>query len=94
MATITLNNIKFTISDCGDGEYFFQADTQLHPQSLSKAVRESNFENEDLAWFSSKYGNFSVKGARAEFWTKQYLAKDFDEQLDLFFNDAQFDIHA
>ena len=82
MASIKLNNINFTISDCGDGEYFFQSDTQLHPQSLAKAVRDSQFDKEDLAWFSSKHGNFSVKGDRAEFWTKQYLAKVFEEDVE------------
>jgi uncharacterized cupin superfamily protein len=83
MATITLNNIKFTISDCEDGEYFFQADTKLHPQTLAKAVRKSSFEQEDIAWFSPKHGNFSVKVANAEFCTKMYLAKDVKEKLDL-----------
>lgn len=93
MATITLNNIPFTITD-SNGEYFFQADTKLHHQSLAKAVRDSSFEQDDIAWYSPKHGNFSVKGDRAEFWTKMYMCDTVDEQFDLLFDDPKFGIHA
>jgi len=85
MSTTTIiRDIPFTITDC-DGEYFFTAPTALHPQTLKAVIRKSMFREQDIAWFSPKHGNFSVKGDYAEFSVNYYKCDTVDEQLDLFF---------
>lgn len=85
--TTTIRDIAFTITESG-GEYFFAAPTALHHQTLKAVIRESAFTHEDIAWYSPKHGNFSVKGDNAEFWSKIYMCDTVDEQLDLIFEET------
>lgn len=94
MATKTLNNIEFEIAASQDGEYFFNSNRKLHPQTLAKAIRDSAFESADIAWYSPAHGNFSVKGDNGEFWAKIYMCDTVEDQIDLLFDDPKFGLHA
>jgi hypothetical protein len=62
MTTLTLNNIEFTITAL-DGEYFLAAPKALHHKTLEKCIKETMLDQFDIAWYSPKHGNFSVKGS-------------------------------